>query len=48
MRKYSDKFLDQSNKLKHARVGFEFEFYLKELSKLTALSIATRGAAGAT
>lgn len=32
MRKYSDKFLDQSIKLKKAKVGFEFEFYLKDLS----------------
>lgn len=32
MRKYSDKFLDQSKKLKRAKVGFEFEFYLKDLS----------------
>lgn len=32
MRKYSDKFLDQSLKLKKAKVGFEFEFYLKDLS----------------
>jgi hypothetical protein len=32
MRKYSDKFLDQSLKLKKARIGFEFEFYLKDLS----------------
>lgn len=32
MRKYSDKFLDQSKKLKKAKVGFEFEFYLKDLS----------------
>ena len=32
MKKYSDKFLNQSNKLKFARVGFEFEFYMKDLS----------------
>lgn len=32
MKKYSDKFLNQSNKLKGARVGFEFEFYMKDLS----------------
>ena len=32
MKKYSDKFLNQSNKLKNARIGFEFEFYMRELS----------------
>lgn len=32
MRKYSDKFLGQSLKLKKAKIGFEFEFYLKDLS----------------
>lgn len=32
MKKYSDKFLNQSNKLKNSRVGMEFEFYMKDLS----------------
>ena len=32
MKKYSDKFINQSSKLKHARIGFEFEFYMKDLS----------------
>jgi hypothetical protein len=32
MKKYSDKFLNQSSKLKNARIGFEFEFYMRELS----------------
>ena len=32
MKKYSDKFLNQSDKLKKAVVGFEFEFYVKDLS----------------
>jgi hypothetical protein len=32
MKKYSDKFLNQSKKLKNARIGFEFEFYMRELS----------------
>ena len=32
MRKYSDKFLNQSNKLKFAKIGFEFEFYMKDIS----------------
>jgi hypothetical protein len=32
MKKYSDKFLNQSDKLKKAVVGFEFEFYVKDFS----------------
>lgn len=32
MKKYSDKFLNQSGKLKNSRIGFEFEFYMKDLS----------------
>jgi hypothetical protein len=32
MKKYSEKFLNQSNKLRLARIGFEFEFYVKDLS----------------
>jgi hypothetical protein len=32
MEKYSDKFLNQSGKLKNSIIGMEFEFYLKELS----------------
>ena len=32
MNKYSDKFLNQSNKLKRSVIGFEFEFYMKDLS----------------
>jgi len=39
MRKYSDKFLSQSNKLKNALVGFEFEFYLKDLSYYKTLEL---------
>ena len=39
MRKYSDKFLNQSSKLKDARIGFEFEFYMKELSYYKTLEI---------
>lgn len=39
MKKYSDKFLDQSNILKLAVVGFEFEFYLKELSYYKTLEL---------
>ena len=32
MNKYSDKFLNQSFKLKNSLIGFEFEFYMKDLS----------------
>ena len=39
MRKYSDKFLNQSGKLKSARIGFEFEFYMKDLSYYKTLEI---------
>lgn len=39
MRKYSDKFLNQSNKLKEAKIGFEFEFYMKDLSYYKTLEI---------
>ena len=39
MRKYSDKFLSQANKLKYAKVGFEFEFYLKDLSYYKTLEM---------
>jgi hypothetical protein len=39
MKKYSDKFLNNSNILKQARVGFEFEFYVKDLSYYKTLEI---------
>jgi hypothetical protein len=39
MRKYSDKFLNDSSILKHAVIGFEFEFYLKELSFYKTLEL---------
>ncbi len=39
MEKYSDKFLNNSNVLKKARVGFEFEFYLKDLSFYKTLEL---------
>jgi hypothetical protein len=32
MKKYSEKFIHEFNKLKMARVGIEFEFYMKDLS----------------
>ena len=39
MKKYSDKFLNQSNKLKFAKIGFEFEFYMKDLSYYKTLEL---------
>lgn len=39
MKKYSDKFLNQSQKLKNAVVGFEFEFYMKDLSYYKTLEL---------
>ena len=42
MKKYSDKFLNQSNKLKFARVGFEFEFYMKDLSYYKTLEMLNK------
>lgn len=39
MRKYSDKFLNQISKLKNAKVGFEFEFYMKDISYYKTLEL---------
>ena len=39
MEKYSDKFLNQSSKLKNAVCGFEFEFYMKDLSFYKTLEL---------
>lgn len=39
MEKYSDKFLNQSFKLKNSKIGMEFEFYLKELSFYKTLEL---------
>ena len=39
MKKYSDKFLNQSEKLKVAKVGMEFEMYLKDISYYKALEL---------
>ncbi len=39
MKKYSDKFLNQSYKLKKSKIGFEFEFYMKDLSFYKTLEI---------
>ena len=39
MEKYSDKFLNQSGKLKNAVVGMEFEMYMKDLSFYKTLEL---------
>ncbi len=39
MEKYSDKFLNQSEKLKNSIIGVEFEFYMKDLSFYKTLEI---------
>jgi len=39
MDKYSDKFINQTGKLKFAKIGFEFEFYLKDLSFYKTLEL---------
>jgi hypothetical protein len=39
MRKYSEKFLNDSEFLKFARIGFEFEFYMKDLSFYKTLEL---------
>jgi hypothetical protein len=42
MRKYSDKFLNQTNKLKNAKVGMEFEFYMKDISYYKTLELLNK------
>jgi hypothetical protein len=42
MRKYSDKFLNDSNKLKKSKVGMEFEFYMKDLSYYKTLELLNK------
>lgn len=42
MKKYSDKFLNQSSKLKDALVGIEFEFYMKDLSYYKTLEMLNK------
>jgi hypothetical protein len=42
MRKYSDKFINQSKKLKKSKVGMEFEFYMKELSYYKTLEMLNK------
>jgi hypothetical protein len=39
MKKYSDKFLNQNNKLKNSVIGMEFEFYIKDLSYYKTLEL---------
>ena len=39
MEKYSDKFLNQSGKLKNAIIGMEFEFYMKDISFYKTLEL---------
>jgi hypothetical protein len=39
MKKYSDKFLNQAHKLKFAKLGFEFEFYMKDISFYKTLEL---------
>ena len=39
MRKYSEKFINDSDILKKARIGFEFEFYMKDLSYYKTLEL---------
>lgn len=39
MKKYSDKFINQSSKLKNSKVGFEFEFYMKDISYYKTLEL---------
>ncbi len=42
MNKYSDKFLNQSFKLKNSLIGFEFEFYMKDLSFYKTLEMLNK------
>lgn len=39
MKRYSDKFLNQSGKLKKATIGFEFEFYVRDISFYKTLEL---------
>ena len=39
MEKYSDKFLNQSEKLKVSKIGMEFEFYMKDISYYKTLEL---------
>ena len=39
MKKYSEKFINDSNVLKKARIGLEFEFFMKDLSYYKTLEL---------
>ena len=39
MRKYSEKFIHEHKKLSHAVIGFEFEFYMVEMSYYKTLEM---------
>ena len=42
MKKYSEKFIHEYSKLSKARVGFEFEFYMKDLSFYKTLELLNK------
>jgi hypothetical protein len=42
MKKYSEKFINQVSKLKNAKIGFEFEFYMRDLSYYKTLEILNK------
>lgn len=42
MKKYSDKFLDRHSELRNAIVGFEFEFYVKDVSYYKTLELLNK------
>lgn len=42
MKKYSEKFIHEYNKLKKSRIGFEFEFYMKDLSFYKTLELLNK------
>jgi hypothetical protein len=42
MEKYSDRFLNQSHKLKSSKIGMEFEFYMKDLSYYKTMELLNK------
>lgn len=42
MKKYSEKFIHEFSKLKDAKIGFEFEFYMKDLSFYKTLELLNK------
>ena len=42
MKKYSEKFIHEYNKLSRSKVGFEFEFYMKDLSFYKTLELLNK------